>query len=51
MNCAKALQNECHTQKAGNIEDPVKKSIAKYQYHPRITNIQDIMKSVLSLFQ
>ena len=39
------IQNKCHMQKTGNIEDPVKKASFKYQYHPSITNIKDIMKS------
>ena len=34
-------QNECYIPKSENIEDPVK----KYQYHPTITNIKDIVKS------
>ena len=39
------IQNECHIQKTGNIEYPVKKASVKYQYHPSVTNIKDIMKS------
>ena len=50
------IQNEYYIRKTGNIEDPVKKASFKYQYHPSITNIKDIMKSknissVSSLFQ
>ena len=39
------IQNECHVLKTGNIEDPVKKASVKYQYHPSVTDIKDIMKS------
>ena len=39
------IQNEYYIRKTGNIEDPVKKASFKYQYHPSITNIKDIMKS------
>ena len=35
----------CYIRKTGNIEDPVKKALFKYQYHPSITKIKDIMKS------
>ena len=38
------IQNEYYIIKRGNIEDPVKASSFKYQYHPSITNIDDIMK-------
>ena len=41
----KKIQNECYIRKTGNIEDPVKKAIFKYQYHLSITNIKGIMKS------
>ena len=41
------IQNEWYIRKTGNIEDPVKKHhlSSKYQYHPSLTNIKDIMKS------
>ena len=39
------IQNECYIRKTGNIKGPVKKASFKYQYHPSITNIKDIMKS------
>ena len=39
------IQNECYIRKTGNIEDSVKQASFKYQYHLRITNIKDIMKS------
>ena len=38
------IQKECYIRKRGNIEDPVKRASFKYQYHPSITNIDDIMK-------
>ena len=38
-------QNECYIRKTRNIEDLVKKASFKYQFHPSITNIKDIMKS------
>ena len=31
--------------KIGNIKGPVKRASFKYQYHPSITNIKDVMKS------
>ena len=40
------MQNEFHMRKTGNIEDPVKQASFKYQYHPSITNIKKIMKSI-----
>ena len=39
------IQNECYIRKSEKIEDPVKNPSFKYQYHPSITNIKDIMKS------
>ena len=39
------IQNDCYIRKTGNIKDPIKKASFKYQYHPSITNIKDIMKS------
>ena len=39
------IKNECYIRKTRNIDDPVKKASFKYQYHPSITNIKDILKS------
>ena len=38
------IQNDCYIRKTGNIEDSIKKASFKYQYHPSITNIKDIIK-------
>ena len=39
------MQNKSYIRKAKNIEDLVKKASFKYQNHPSITNIKDIMQS------
>ena len=38
------IQNDCYIPTTRNIEDPIKKASFKYQYHPSVTNIKDIMK-------
>ena len=39
------IPNGCQTRKTGHVENLVKKASFKYQDHPSITNIKEIMKS------
>ena len=39
------IPNGCQTRKTGHVENLVKKALFKYQDHPSITNIKEIMKS------